>query len=224
MSAQPVRYAILSPVRSRWGWQRVPGKRLPRYRRVRVGTVFRRTYPGKRGGYTFLRRMARSTLLTAGQVRAARKWHADTARAKHGPLRVLAVPLYPYVVVDADTKPARPSLMRKLNSLGRGLRRRLRGRELTRTHERQAELYAQNMNPATGRPYPGRPLTARPGTSNHEPPAGEKLGKAGDIGVLPQDTNVGAFPGARALMRRLGLCLPVPGEDWHVEEGSTWRA
>lgn len=59
-------------------------------------------------------------------------------------------------------------------------------------------------------------LAAKPGLSNHE------RGKAADvyIGVVP----VGHNGAVRRAMKRRGLCLPVKGEPWHVERGTTWNA
>jgi hypothetical protein len=36
--------------------------------------------------------------------------------------------------------------------------------------------------------------------------------------------NIVDHPGARDAMRGVQLCLPVPGETWHVEKGTAWRA
>lgn len=78
-----------------------------------------------------------------------------------------------------------------------------------RTYAEQAALY---------RKYgPGR--AARPGTSRHE------TGMAADVVFhKARWRNIGASSKARAAMRKNGLCLPVRGEQWHVERGNTWRA
>lgn len=64
------------------------------------------------------------------------------------------------------------------------------------------------------------PLAAFPGTSNHT------YGDAADVreGMARGTRNIGDIPGARKLMEKHGLCLPVPGETWHVEIGNNWRA
>jgi hypothetical protein len=62
----------------------------------------------------------------------------------------------------------------------------------------------------------GHPLAARPGTSNHEG------GRAADCVV--DGKNIGDVPGARGMLTKRGLCLPVPGEPWHVEFGTVWKA
>lgn len=47
-------------------------------------------------------------------------------------------------------------------------------------------------------------------------------GKAADCSV--RGVNIGNYPGARDAMKRNDLCLPVPGEPWHCERGTNWRA
>lgn len=59
-------------------------------------------------------------------------------------------------------------------------------------------------------------LAAKPGTSNHG------FGKAADVSA-PGGSPVGASARRRAALDRYGLCLPVPGEAWHVEVGEVWR-
>jgi len=64
------------------------------------------------------------------------------------------------------------------------------------------------------------PLVARPGTSRHE------TGNAADVQLVDKHgrmRNIGDVPGARAELKARGLCLPVPGESWHVEIGKVWR-
>lgn len=166
-------------------------------------------------GFVLARRLAKRGTFTAAEVARARAW---ARRLGHG-IRVTRLNPHPFLVLDHDTLPVVPSLMAKLNALGRGLRLVLRIREGTRTRAQQQAFW----NAFVKRGY-RPPLVAQPGTSNHEARNGEKLGRAADVGVERTGQNIGAVHGARAIMRRLGLCLPVPGEDWHVEEGSRWRA
>lgn len=78
-----------------------------------------------------------------------------------------------------------------------------------RTRAEQAALYEKYG--------PGR--AAAPGTSRHE------TGKAADVVRRGMPfVNIGDIPGAKLIMQRHGLCLPVAGEKWHVEQGSVWRA
>lgn len=65
----------------------------------------------------------------------------------------------------------------------------------------------------------GSPRAARPGTSRHE------TGLAADVVQASRKSrNLGDIKGARAAMKKHGLCLPVPNETWHTELGSTNRA
>jgi hypothetical protein len=73
----------------------------------------------------------------------------------------------------------------------------------------------------------GHPLTAKPGTSNHEARPPDHKGHAADCQLVHRNgqmVNIGADKKARELLRKRGLCLPVPGESWHVEEGNVWKA
>jgi len=75
----------------------------------------------------------------------------------------------------------------------------------------QAQLYAQNMDPATGRPRPGRPLTAKPGTSPHER----------GIGLDIPDARI--TPGLIEQLRKRDLIDDVPSEIWHVTNHAALR-
>lgn len=62
------------------------------------------------------------------------------------------------------------------------------------------------------------PLAAFPGTSKHTD------GDAADVRESENSyVDIGEISGAKALMAKFGLCLPVVGEPWHVEFGNTWR-
>lgn len=54
------------------------------------------------------------------------------------------------------------------------------------------------------------------------------VGRAADVDAVLQPggawTPVGNVAKMRYELRAAGLCLPVPGEPWHVECGSDWRA
>jgi hypothetical protein len=125
---------------------------------------------------------------------------------------------YPFLRLDSDTRMVNPLLAKKLNAIGREMRRFLWIGEGTRTRARQQELWDEYVN-RHFRP----PIVARPGTSRHE------TGDAADVsvflnGLLQPYTNIGKIARARVLMRRHGVCLPVGGEKWHVEIGHNWRA
>lgn len=60
-------------------------------------------------------------------------------------------------------------------------------------------------------------LAAFPGTSNHG------RGLAADVSGA-DGRPVGTSTKHRGILKDHGLCLPVPGELWHVERGNTWVA
>lgn len=127
---------------------------------------------------------------------------------------------YPFLVLDSDTKMVRRELAVKLNELARKTKRYMWIGEGWRTHAQQWAFWRAYV--ARGkRP----PLVAYPGTSNHEG------GRAADASFLLSGrggayVNLGNYKRAETVrrMRRLGLGLPVPGEPWHAEITSTWRA
>lgn len=125
---------------------------------------------------------------------------------------------YPFIIVDDDTQMVRADLAKKINKLGRKMKRYVWMGEGWRTRARQQQLWNEYVN----RNY-APPTVARPGTSNHE------SGNAADIslfmnGLNSSYTNVGHVTKARSLMRKMGLGLPVPQEYWHVEITPFWRA
>jgi D-alanyl-D-alanine carboxypeptidase len=84
-----------------------------------------------------------------------------------------------------------------------------------RTYQEQVALYNAYL---AGRGN----LAARPGTSNHE------KGHAADTDVVDPKTgnlvSIGAWPGARAALKKHGLVLSVGSENWHVDprEVASW--
>lgn len=175
--------------------------------RPAVGGYWRRVYrfaPRTTAAFTFARTTtATYPLSLADDLRA---W-AD----KHGLiLRTWAVEVYPWV--RGDLAGLDPVLLASLNRVGARLRRIVFVRSGNRTYEEQAALYRAYLA-GTGA------LAARPGTSNHEG------GRAADCQLDDRNgPNIGAVSAARVAMRTEGLCLPVPGEAWHVERGTSWAA
>lgn len=78
-----------------------------------------------------------------------------------------------------------------------------------RSYAEQAALYDKYQ-------HHGGARAAKPGTSNHN------YGKACDVSDKA-GRPVGATQRVRERLHHYGLCLPVRGEQWHVEIGSTWR-
>lgn len=120
------------------------------------------------------------------------------------------------VTKNKDTRwPTDKKLMRKIRRVSKDTGLHLHIRSGYRSWSEQAFLYNQWV-----KRVPGYNLAAKPGYSRHN------SGSAADMGVVRNGkyTSIGNVPKARKAMRRRGLCLPVPGEPWHVEIGSTWRA
>lgn len=171
-------------------------------------------YPAKGGGFT-ANKLKRKRKLKQYDISRLREW----CKNKGYKLRIFedGEP-YPFIILDSDTKMVNEALAKKINRLGRVMRRYIWMGEGLRTYARQKELWDQYV----ARNY-APPITARPGTSNHE------TGNAADISLFMYGTdqgyvNVGKVRRARVLMKRYGLSLPVPGEPWHTEIGSVWRA
>lgn len=117
---------------------------------------------------------------------------------------------HPNVIGDLDGLD--PDLVARLDRVGLAIGRTIYIRSGFRSYAQQQILW-RNYQAGVG------PLAARPGTSRHE------SGGAADCQLDDRDgLNIGDHPDARAAMRKHGLCLPVPGERWHVEAGNTWRA
>lgn len=172
-----------------------------------------RLYKSRRRGFTTRRTLAAKDTMSAEQFENARKF----AKKKGWRIRGTKNP-YPFIILDSDTKMVRAPLAKKINQMGRWHRRYIWMGEGWRTHARQQELWRQYV----ARGY-APPLVAYPGTSNHE------TGWAADISIFlhgPSQgyTNVGYVSRCRRIMRRLNLCLPVPGEKWHTQIGNNWQA
>jgi len=113
---------------------------------------------------------------------------------------------YPYLAGDLD---AGADLLDRLNKVGRDLGKVLWVASGYRSYDEQRALY-NDYRAGRG------PLAARPGQSNHN--------RYGAADVHLDGSNIGYSHEARRLMKKYGLSLPVYGENWHVEVGSTWRA
>lgn len=127
-------------------------------------------------------------------------------------VRAVIRPRITYRWVTGDKAGLKRALVRRLNAVGRELGRKVYVRDGLRTYAEQVQLYEAYM---AGK----GPLAAFPGTSNHG------RGTAADCQLDARTgPNIGNLQAARRAMKRHGLCLPVPGETWHVEVGETWKA
>lgn len=149
-------------------------------------------------------------MLTGAEVAHVRRiakrrgWIVTTHR------KTLVLDRFPYLDGDLDCD---VDLLRRLNRVGE---------RLTKTHRRKVVVFVRSglrtldEQTVLWNRY-GPPRAARP-----NPNAPHVRGIAADCGIDGRD--IGDFAGARSAMEAEGLCLRVPGEDWHVEVGDTWRA
>jgi hypothetical protein len=140
---------------------------------------------------------------------------------------------YPFLVLDSDTAWGNANLAEKLNELCRKLQRYGWCGEFKRPAQRQWYFYQGWLARK-----PGFNLAAACCWKNYphswaacgkQPRSNHASGNACDFSILHSGrgggyTNIGNYRGGRDAMRSLGLCLPVPGESWHIELGSNWRA
>ena len=123
--------------------------------------------------------------------------------------------LRPAAHLTGDFAGLERGLQLRLARVARELRVKIHVQSGLRTRAEQTALWERYQTCLRLR-RGGCVVAARPGTSRHE------SGIAADASI--RGINIGDFPGARAAMKRHGLSLPVPGEPWHVEPGSIWRA
>lgn len=196
----------------------------------RKGRVSTRSTP-----FTVWRSLAsdQSGWLDAREAAAAVRW--VRGRGWQAKLRRGHGADYPFVeAMPGVVLPGDRPLMRKLNRLGRERKRLVLVRSGFRGDFEQWQLRMLDLR--------GLGNTAarccvkywdqvhswaecgKQSQSNHSrPPAGT----AADCGLLLKGgyRSIGLCGSkVRRLMARLGLCLPVPGEAWHCEVGSVWRA
>jgi hypothetical protein len=141
---------------------------------------------------------------------------------------------YPWLFkVDSTRWPKGRSgrlLLRKLNTVGRRTKRKIRIDSGLRTPHQQWHAYKDYLRGGTlAAPCCSKhflhpwALCGRQCASNH------CQSRAADCEIMSSDgegfQSIGLDQDARRVMRRVGLCLPVgEHEVWHVEVGTTWRS
>jgi hypothetical protein len=175
----------------------------------------RRVFKKIGGGWTLNRALTLSVGMTVNESASAMIWVRNQSWSRNVYERRSR---YPFLVLDTDTRMVNHELAKRLNAIGRKMQRLVWIGEGLRTRARQQELWDQYV-----RRNFARPLVARPGTSRHE------TGDAADTSIFLKGrsnpyTNIGSIPEARSLMRRHGLACNVPGEPWHCEISTIWRA
>lgn len=135
---------------------------------------------------------------------------------------------YPWLVLDSDTTMCNPKLARKANKLGKLLGRKLFVNEGTRTPYRCWEL---RMLYLRGKGNLAARCCSKYDRTQHtwkqcgkDPWSNHADGNALDLQDNATKANIGNVNNARNIMHKLNLCLPVGGENWHVEIGNSWRA
>lgn len=156
-----------------------------------------RVYIDRRGRPRIFNHKNHHSHLTGAEIKKVREW----AKRKGYVLTVVRLDPYPFVIGDRDCN---ASLLRKLNSVGKFLGKKVRIRSGRRTLSEQTALYNRYKN-GQG------PLAAYPNAN-----APHIRGVAADCEIDGRD--IGDYPGAVRALDRFGLGLPIPGEDWHVEE------
>lgn len=146
----------------------------------------------------YVRLLNRDEVEAVERVAERREWTLDVRRAD------IVIERYPNLDGDLDCN---VDLLRALQKCAAELGVTIFLRSGRRTLAEQWALYNQ-LGPAIAA-YPS-------------PTAPHVRGVAADCGINGRD--IGEHPGARAAMRKHGLCLRVPGEDWHVELGTGWAA
>lgn len=189
----------------------------------------RRVYRRKGGGYTLVKDNS-----TGGRFRSIRKPLIRQWARKHDLEVVFTRKDNPFVIYDTDTGRVNKNLEDKLNEFGRRKRRYVWVGEGKRTDYQQWKYrmaYLRGDGNLAARCclkyWPDRVHSwancGKQSQSNHRP------GNAADGGLFMNGlgswtTNFGQVEGLRQIMRELECCLPVPGEDWHAEEGNYWAA
>lgn len=149
-------------------------------------------------------------LLTDSEAAHVRKWARKRGWVVQVTRKTFVLERYPNLEGDLDCN---SDLLRRLQRVGERLTKRERRKVVVfvrsglRTIDEQQALWDRYGPPRAARPNPSAPHVR---------------GIAADCGIDGRD--IGDYPGARDAMRAEGLCLRVPGEDWHVEVGDTWRA
>lgn len=200
---------------------------LVKTKRGAVRLVMRRK--ASKYGFTVLAPLAKdkSGDLSRSQVKRAVAWAKKRGWTV---VRTTSHP-WPYVTKDPTTAwPTNKALLRKLNSVGRKLHRRVHVVSGWRTPHKCWELrmaYLRGEGNLAARccsRYSGFHSwedCGRDPWSNHAD------GNAADCGIIDRwgdYSSIGNISKARKQMHKVGLCLPVPGEAWHTEIGSSWAA
>ena len=182
-------------------------------------------YRTKMGTYTLDRKKAKQFRFDPSQKPSIKKW---AARRKFKSVEFSAKD-NPFIVYDTTTsdgdeatRRVRPNLEKKMNEVGRDIKRKLFVGEGKRSAHAQWAFYMAYLNGHGN--LAARCCTKFAAWEKHSWAACGKnsqsnhyTGDAADTVIMPSWSNIGTSREAVASMRRHGLGLPVGGENWHVE-------
>lgn len=189
----------------------------------------RQFYRRKGGGFTFSKKNSSGNRIRMIKKPAARRW-----AKKHGFKVDFTRKDFPFLIYDPTTGRVNRDLETRINEVGRNVRRYIWIGEGQRSDYQQWEfrmLYLRGIGNLAARCclkyYPDRIHSweecGKQSQSNH------RWANAADAGALMWgkgngSVDIGQVDGARKSMKEKDLCLPVPGEDWHIEKGNYWAA
>ena len=207
----------------------MPDRRLRALARDTKNNRVVRLYRKQGSGYTRNKSSAKLAKVKPGMFSPAEARKAVAWGQRHGIAVYTTRSKWPFVV--CDVAPPGDQVMRILDGVGQRLGRYVKIISGDRTPYQAWQLRMRYLN-GTGNlaalccSNAGRHSWAACGKTPH---SNHARGRAADCGVVHSGrstgyTSLGAWPGAKAALRAEGGCLPVPGELWHVEHGTVWRA
>lgn len=186
-------------------------------------------YRTKMGRWTVNRKKANKFRFTKESRPVVKKW-----AAKHKFVSVeFTTKKNPFVVYDTITSDGdeatgrvQPKLEKKLNEVGRDIKRKLFVGEGKRSAHAQWKFYMAYLNGQGNlaarcctKYYRQKHSWADCGKNSQ---SNHYTGDAADTVIMPSWNNIGTSADAVASMRRHGLGLPVGGENWHVEVSNSF--
>lgn len=188
-------------------------------------------YRTSRGGLTLSRKDAKGFRFNAKNKPAIKKW----AKKRGYKTIEFTTKQNPFVVYDTTTSDGDEAtgrviqpLEKKLNEVGRMIKRKLFVGEGKRSAKAQWVFYMAYLNGHGN-------LAARcctkyaPGVKHSWANCGKNsqsnhfTGRAADTVIMPAWNNIGTSSAAVKAMRKVGLGLPVGGENWHVEISNSFN-
>jgi len=188
-------------------------------------------YRTKTGRYTLNRKRAYKFRFSKEGKSAIKRW-AVRRKFKTIEFTTKKNPFVVYDTITSDgdeaTKRVRPPLEKRLNEVGRDIKRKLFVGEGKRSSHAQWSFYMSYLNGhgnlaamcCTKYPPKTRHSWSNCGKNSQ---SNHYTGDAADTVIMPSWNNIGTSSAAVASMRRHGLGLPVDGENWHVEISNSFN-